>query len=343
MQSPHQADDPWAVRWLRRTITVPGYLAMWLLLVLLYPILLPLALLSDLGHGRRLPRTRFLAFLVWVTSCDVAGLAGSLATWVLAGPLLLHSEERMLRLNRSLQVWWAGSLLRGATAIYGVELEIEGEPETQSGNVLVLPRHASLGDTVLPIALMPQLHWRYVLKRELLVHPCLDIVGQRLPDAFVRRGLGGNAAEIARVAALGRNLGEQGAVLLYPEGTRFTPSRREHIIASLTARGEQKRAEQARGLRHTLPPRLGGVLALLDAAPDADVVLLAHTGLERAARLGDLWHGRVVHGRLRVRVERWERERLPGDAEGRSRWLAERWREIDEWIDRNLEAPQEAS
>ena len=33
-------------------------------------------------------------------------------------------------------------------------------------------------------------------------------------------------------------------------------------------------------MTHVLAPRPGGLLAALDAAPDADVVLVAHTGLD---------------------------------------------------------------
>jgi hypothetical protein len=52
-------------------------------------------------------------------------------------------------------------------------------------------RHASIGDTLLASALVGRPHgifWlRYVLKRELLWDPCLDVVGNRLPHVFVDR------------------------------------------------------------------------------------------------------------------------------------------------------------
>ena len=39
-------------------------------------------------------------------------------------------------------------------------------------------------------------------------------------------------------------------------------------------------ARRAEELTHVLAPRPGGFIAALDGAPDADVVLVAHTGLD---------------------------------------------------------------
>ena len=56
---------------------------------------------------------------------------------------------------------------------------------------------------------------RYVLKKELLFDPCLDIVGNRLPNYFVDRG--GQDSERARrgVAELVRDLGPDEGALIY--------------------------------------------------------------------------------------------------------------------------------
>jgi 1-acyl-sn-glycerol-3-phosphate acyltransferase len=71
------------------------------------------------------------------------------------------------------------------------------------------------------------------------------------------------------------DLRENEGALIYPEGTRFE------------ARGNQEMADRARGLRHTLTPRLGGALAMLEANSGLDVVFFAHTGfgVVRADRL----------------------------------------------------------
>jgi 1-acyl-sn-glycerol-3-phosphate acyltransferase len=195
-----------------------------------------------------------------------------------------------------------------------------------------LARHASLLDSLLPCVLLDRFRLRYVLKRELRWDPCLDIVGARLPNALVRRGAG-DPAEIERVAALARGLEPDEGVVLFPEGTRFTAERRQRLLEHLDADGEAPRSRQAGSLRHTLPPRRGGVLALLDAAPLADVVILVHTGLEGAARLGDLWRGSLRGETLEVELWRIPRAAIPPDDAGREVWLDESWQRVDDWVD----------
>ena len=108
---------------------------------------------------------------------------------------------------------------------------------------------------------------RYVLKRELLWDPCLDIVGHRLPNCFIERGAKISAPEIERIRGLAQDLGPTDGVLIYPEGTRFTPERREAVLARIEARGDTALLERARALQNVLPPRLGGSLALLEESP----------------------------------------------------------------------------
>ena len=42
-------------------------------------------------------------------------------------------------------------------------------------------------------------------------------------------------------------------------------------------------------MTNVLAPRPGGFIAALDAAPEADVVLVAHTGLDHMLTVGDVW------------------------------------------------------
>ena len=58
------------------------------------------------------------------------------------------------------------------------------------GPAVMLCRHASLADSLVSawvVTSLAGMHPRYVLKRELLVDPCLDIVGNRLPNHFLDR------------------------------------------------------------------------------------------------------------------------------------------------------------
>ena len=93
--------------------------------------------------------------------------------------------------------------------------------------------------------------------------------------------------------ALAQGLGPDDGVLIYPEGTRFTPERRARAIARISER-DARLAARAERIRHLLPPRLGGVGALLDGAPDADVVVIAHHGFDGLRLVSDIWRGGLV-------------------------------------------------
>jgi 1-acyl-sn-glycerol-3-phosphate acyltransferase len=170
------------------------------------------------------------------------------------------------------------------------------------------------------------------MKRELLWDPCLDVVGQRTRNAFVRRGSGQREKEIALLRGLAGALGPRDGVLLFPEGTRFTPAKRERAIAQLTDTGSIERLAFVRGLRCVLPPRRGGAMALLETRPDVDVAFLAHVGFERTATLNDLWSGQLIGQTIRLQFWRVPSADIPRTAAGRITWLDQQWERVDEWV-----------
>jgi len=201
----------------------------------------------------------------------------------------------------------------------------------------VFIRHVSTADTLLPVVLLTGragIVLRYVLKRELLWDPCLDIVGNRLPNCFVRRESGQSAAEIAAVVRLLDGLAAHEGVLIYPEGTRFTPAKRERALARL-AEGpatEPALLARARALTNLLPPRLGGPLALLESNPGADVLFCAHTGFEGTRSLADLMAGGLVGTTVRVRLWRVPFAEIPRTRSAMASWLYDHWARMDAWI-----------
>jgi hypothetical protein len=109
-------------------------------------------------------------------------------------------------------------MLGAVRALFGPRLEVADGDEVTPGPAIVLIRHASIVDNLLPAALVARPHGirlRYVLKSELLADPCLDIAGRRRPNDFVRRGTG-EAQELERVRALADGLGPGDGVLVYP-------------------------------------------------------------------------------------------------------------------------------
>jgi hypothetical protein len=82
-----------------------------------------------------------------------------------------------------------------------------------------------------------------------------------------------------------------------------------------------------------LPPRPGGTLGLLEAAPAADVVVCAHTGFEGAASLAEIWKGALVDQTIRVEFRRIPRNGIPVGRDARIAWLFEEWQRVDAWIE----------
>jgi 1-acyl-sn-glycerol-3-phosphate acyltransferase len=237
---------------------------------------------------------------------------------------------------------WARTLLGAVRRLFALRFAVEGSGAAARGPLLVFARHASIADVLLPAVLVSDregLRLRWVLKRELLVDPCLDVVGGRLPNVFVDRSSAESRREIDAVARLAGDLGAKDGVLIYPEGTRSTPARRQRAHERLAAAGRApQRSERLRGLRHLLPPRPGGPLALLRAAPGADVLVLGHVGLEGLARVSDLLSGALVGRTVRVRFWRHAAPAVPRKPDAALAWLDERWLELDRWVDARLAA-----
>ena len=328
-----------ARRWRRRALTLPAVLAGTVLAVVLSPVLLAAALVVDLFRSPRLPTVRLVLLALVYLVCESAGVLASLVLWLGS----IGDPERRRRWFHRLQDEWAAAIFAAGRRIFGLRVEIEGDESLRPGPIVLLSRHASLVDTMLPavhVARRHGLRLRWVLKQELLWDPCLDLVGHVLPNVFVRRGSDDSSREIEAVRGLARGLGPDEGVLIYPEGTRFSPEVRGRALRSLE-KADPARAQRLAGLRHVLPPRPGGTLAVLEVTPPADVVVLAHAGLEGAARLADVWRGSLVGRRIRVCFRRIAASDLPRSLAERRAWLDEQWLALDDWVDDCLRAEEQ--
>jgi 1-acyl-sn-glycerol-3-phosphate acyltransferase len=140
---------------------------------------------------------------------------------------------------------------------------------------------------------------------------------------------------VGRVRELAHGLGTDDGVVIYPEGTRFTPERRVREIARIAER-DSRLGARAERLRHLLPPRLGGVGALLDGAPDADVLVIAHHGFDGLQLISDIWRGGLVGLVVRVRLTRVPRAMVPETGPARLDWLYELWQDVDDWLEQRF-------
>ncbi len=325
----------------RRLKTIPRSMALFALLTILAPIVFPLALLIDLGRfviaRRPLMAVRMLAF-GWVSLyTEAVGVMRFFMQWIGAG--FGRNRKRMVDRAWAVQAWWARTLLATVQRLFRLEFQIEGLDRATPGPVLAMFRHASIIDNLLPAALLTDrkgLKLRWLIKRELLQVPSLDVGGKRLPNYFVDRAAMVPREELMRIKALSRNLAADEGLLIYPEGTRFTESRRARALEKLqeSASNLYERASQ---LRYVLPPKVGGVMTLLDSG--ADPLICAHEGLGGFAKVKDIWSGAIMNRTIRVKFWRISADDVPRDRKGRIDWLFDQWEAIDDWI-ASVKAPE---
>jgi 1-acyl-sn-glycerol-3-phosphate acyltransferase len=318
----------------RRLLTIPGYTVAWSLCLVTAPLWLPLTAIFHALRRDRGVALRCAVFLTYYLSCEVLGIAVSAGLWVWTRVFPVDAE-RWADLHYRLEAWWGTALLRGVVRVFGLRLEVEGDSDLARGPYLLLIRHASTADALLAAALVSRPHGmrlRYIFKRELLWDPCLDIVGNRLPNVFVDRFSDDSEREIRRARELAQDLGPRDALVTYPEGTRFSEEKRRRVLERLDREGDAKMLDYARSLQFVLPPRPGGTLGLLDAALEADVIVCTHTGFEGAGSLAHIWRGSLVHQTARVHFRRIPRDAIPTGRDAGLAWLLEEWRRVDAWV-----------
>jgi 1-acyl-sn-glycerol-3-phosphate acyltransferase len=302
---------------------------------LLSPVLLIGAVAVDtvlwLRHRKPWMAVRLLAMLWWFLVGELYGLLGLFCIWVASGGRDgARRRDRVYRLKRR----WLGSHLAGIRALFRLRFEVEGLELAAPGPVLVLIRHASIIDNALPDVIIGGAHgigFRFVIKRELQMLPTIDIGGRWVPTLFVRRASKDTQAELERMRALTVEMSASDGLLIYPEGTRSTPAklaRAKQIIAER----QPEIAPLAARLENLLPPRLGGTVALLESARDADVVIFGHYGLDGFEYISDIWSGGLVGTAVRMRFWRFPAADVPRERDKLIVWLYERWQELDDWI-----------
>jgi 1-acyl-sn-glycerol-3-phosphate acyltransferase len=300
----------------------------WVLLTLLAPAWLVAGFVIGAIRRRSFVTLRLLIFAWFFFGIAIVALVRLTVVFTF---LRANADELQTRLLR-LQQWWATAILGAASRLLELDIEIEDADAALPGPVILLMRHASILDTLLPsVYVQGPTQWRvrYILKQELLFDPCLDIVGNALPNYFVDR-TGDRNREFEGIRALVKDLGDDG-VLIYPEGTRFSA---EKLVRARKRVREQapELAGAVDALTHVLPPRPGGVLTLLDALPDVDCAILAHRGLEGLQKVKDVFSGSVIGSRVRGKVWRVRRSNIPATNEERIRWLYEQWSLVDAFV-----------
>ncbi len=302
------------------------------------PLALPamvLAALVDLvTRERRWRRLRTVMFVLGLLYVDLAGFVVTTGAWLLQPVgLRMQSPTVQWRYHR-IMTWWTQRLMRVISTTVPLPIDTSQlDEDALGGNAIVIGRHRSLLDAVLPSTIFgPRgLIARYTLKEDLRWEPNIDVVGHRMGHRFVRRAPKNLDAELEPIRALASRVDDDSVAVIFPEGTFFTEARKAKVIAALE-RKDPEHADAARQMNHLLPPRPAGTLALMEGAPGADIIILGHVGFEPFGTIGKIFAGIGADHPVRVAAWRHPRSSVPEDQAGRIDWLFDRWLELDEWI-----------
>ena len=294
--------------------------------IFVVPIMVVLVAADLLRLQRRLPLARLYAFGLCWAWLELAGV-------VAAGVLWVTGRGRDADAHHELQRWWAHQLMTALRVTCGITIDVDGVDALHPGPVVLLARHASLADSLLAAWVVTehaQLRPRVVLKQELLADPCLDIVGNRLPNCFVDRGAEDAAPALAAIEEMGATMDARSVSVIFPEGTRANPAKRRRAVERIAER-DPRRAERVAALTHLLPPRPAGTRALLRgaAAVDAAVVVGWHVGFDGL----DTFRGILAalsKPRTTIRIRFARVDRPPTlEGEGFVSWLDDTWLQLD--------------
>ncbi len=329
-----------------RRVVGPVLLAVcWVLVVVALPLLGVAAALASYWLPGRWRGLRLLGFALVGLTVELLALVVALVLWVASGFGARLASPPFQRAHYALLRWMLRVIVRTARRLFVLRLQTDGVSWSplddgvpgSTNAMIVLSRHAGPGDSLLLLeTLMNRDHLRRprtVAKSTLALDPVVDVWFHRLPSRFIDPDPREGEDVESTIAALAADLGEEDALLIFPEGGNYTPRRRVRAIDRLRRRGHGAYADRAEQMPHVLPPRPGGVLAAVEAAPHADLVLVAHTGLEHITGARAAW--RVLHEHKTLHLRWWFHPagELPAGREERIGWLFERWAEIDRWVD----------
>jgi 1-acyl-sn-glycerol-3-phosphate acyltransferase len=338
---------------IRRLVLAPLVIVIAVGFIVLSPFLALLALVSGLlarsraGHMRSLRLVGFA--LIWLVA-ETAVLITLAGLWVVSGfGGRLRTEPYQSR-HYGVMRRFLDTIFRAARRACGLRVTVTG-PQGEGGDrpLIVLSRHAGPGDSLLLIHHLVSVcerRPRVVMKATLQLDPSVDILANRLPNAFLRKPaqaeMSAARQRTEQIRRLAAGLSRRGALVIFPEGGNWTPLRWRRGIDHLRRSGRPDLADRAAAMPNVLPPHASGALTAIAACTAADVVFVAHTGLDRLVSVRDVW--RSLLGDMEVRARWW---RVPAANVPRSAshdtqvsWLYDWWQRIDAWITEEHAAPR---
>ena len=224
-----------------------------------------------------------------------------------------------------------------AGKVVGFKIDIEGMITVgRPGHPLVVvSRHAGPADSLAIAWLLASTAGRIpriVIGDAMLWDPGISMVLQRLDSYFVPStpGVGGDRSR--GVAELAATLTSKDAMLIFPEGRNWSPDRHERLVEHLRERGHDARADKVEARPWVLEARSGGISAIRANAPDADVMVVAHTGLDTITGPGAVIRAVPFRNRLLFRGITHRSEDVPTEPAEVAEWLDAEWTAVNDWV-----------
>jgi 1-acyl-sn-glycerol-3-phosphate acyltransferase len=337
-------------RLVRRLVLAPLAIVIAAAVAVVFPLIAALTLIFSVVGRARPGRNRALRLvffaLVWFTA-ETAALFMCLGLWIASGlGGRLHTEPYQSR-HYAIMRWFLERVYQTGTRRFHITVEVD-EPELTAAEqaarlarpVIVLSRHAGPGDSFLLVRHLLTVYRRrprVVMKASLQLDPSIDVMANRLPNVFISHRRTGERVFTEQIERLAGGLDQAGALVIFPEGGNWTPGRWLRGIRRLEQQGRGDLAARAREMPNLLPPRAGGALSAIAACPEADVIFVAHAGLDRLVSVADIWHSLPMDQVIRAKWWRVPVGEVPrtADHETQVRWLYDWWALIDTWITQN--------
>ena len=324
----------------RRLLVLPLMLVLAAVVFVLLPVVGVVQAVVALGvvAGRR---SRWRGLRLWVFAAvycagECLCVLACLLLWLASPVPRWRDGDRWQARHVQVLSWYLGMLMHAAERMIAFRLTLEcprGESIAPDRPVIVLGRHAGPGASLVLIRVLLRDRGRVpkiVLKEKLRIDPALDVLLTRIGCAFIGAG-GAAGAAVTAVAELASKLTSRDALVLFPEGSDWTPTRQRRAVRRLRRKGMSAQADAAAKMPNVLPPRPAGTFAALQAAPAAELAVFMHTGHDELLDAASIWRALPLRRELHMVWWNEPRPELASEQEC-SRWLNQTWVNIDAWI-----------
>ncbi len=325
---------------LRRLVIVPLMLVITAVIFVLLPVVglvqAVVALGAVAGHRPRWRALRLWAFAAFYCAGECLSVLACLLLWLASPVPRWRDGDRWRARHVGVLSWYLDVLMRTAEKMIAFRLQLEcprGETIAPDRPVIVLGRHAGPGASLVLIRVLLRERRRVpkiVLKEKLRLDPALDVLLTRIGCVFIGAG-GAPGGAVTAVAELAQELTPRDALVLFPEGSDWTPTRHWLAVRRLRRKGMNAQADAAAKMPNVLPPRPAGTFAALQGAPSAELAVFMHTGHDQLLDAASVWRALPLRRELHMVWWNEPRPELASEQEC-SEWLNQTWADIDAWI-----------